>query len=69
MALRDVPAKEDVAKQTKFEKMLEGANITADPIIVDRAKIEEAGGSVEVLPWKVERGRRRHPHRDQADLS
>jgi large subunit ribosomal protein L15 len=32
-----------------------------------RAKIEEAGGSVEELPWKVERGRRLHPHRVQGD--
>jgi large subunit ribosomal protein L15 len=26
-----------------------------------RAKIEEAGGSVEELPWEVQRGRRIHP--------
>jgi large subunit ribosomal protein L15 len=26
-----------------------------------RAKIEEAGGSVEELPWEIKRGRRIHP--------
>jgi len=30
-----------------------------------RAKIEQAGGSVEELPWNVERGRRLHPHQSQ----
>lgn len=32
-----------------------------------RAKIEEAGGSVEELPWDVERGRRLQPHQSQGN--
>ena len=34
-----------------------------------RTKIEEAGGSVEELPWEVQRGRRLQPHRGQGDAS
>jgi len=34
-----------------------------------RTKIEEAGGTVEELPWEVQRGRRLRPHESQPGLS